>query len=465
MKQVSAAAIYARISSDQHGDGLGVQRQIEDCRVLARERAWAVAGEYVDNDISAYSGKHRPAYERMLRDIADGRIDAVLVYHLDRLTRRPIELEYFIEVCSAARVDVTAVTGDVGLGNDNGLMVARITSAMAAAESGRKSARIRRKILQNVQMGKPNGGGQRPYGFEWDGVAVRESEARIIRDLAERYIGGESLNSLTRWMNDQRIPTAGKAALWHVQTVRGILCSGRIAGLRDHHGKPAAPASWPAIITIEQHEQVLAVFASKQSPQPARRRYLLSGLVRCGTCGGTLLSQNSRGIRRYACSRAPGATGCGRLSVNAVKLEEAVVAAILVRLDAPEFADLLIARAGSDDGNLVKVTELMHAQRALTDLAEMFGAGEISRAEFAAARKAAQQRQAAALRALDSITGSGMLKDLSDEARDRASSWKQLPLERQRAIAQTVLTTVTISASSKPSRVVDPARVLVAWTA
>lgn len=167
MKTMNAAAICARTSSDQTGEGLGVQRQLEDCRRLASERDWTVAGEYVDNDVSAFSGKPRPAYERMVRDIADRRIDAVLVYHLDPLTRRPVELEHFIEVCAAAGVDVTTVTGDVGLGNDNGLLVARITSAMAAAESGRKAARIRRKMLQNVQMGKPNSG-VRPFGFEPD---------------------------------------------------------------------------------------------------------------------------------------------------------------------------------------------------------------------------------------------------------------------------------------------------------
>ncbi|MEN0083134.1 MAG: recombinase family protein [Leifsonia sp.] len=163
MKQANAAAIYARISSDQTGEGLGVKRQLEDCRRLAGERGWVVAAEYVDNDISAYSGKARPNYDRMLADIEHGRVDAVLVYHLDRLTRRPAELEHFIDVCTAARVDVTTVTGDIGLGNDNGLMIARITSAMAAAESGRKSARMKRKMLQNAQMGKPNSGGARPY--------------------------------------------------------------------------------------------------------------------------------------------------------------------------------------------------------------------------------------------------------------------------------------------------------------
>lgn len=85
--------MYARISSDQDGTALGVNRQLEDCRRLAGDLGWPVGEEYVDNDVSAFSGKRRPGYEQMLADIADGSRDAVIVYHADRLTRRPIELE------------------------------------------------------------------------------------------------------------------------------------------------------------------------------------------------------------------------------------------------------------------------------------------------------------------------------------------------------------------------------------
>jgi site-specific DNA recombinase len=84
-RSVKSAAVYARISSDD-GQALGVSRQLEDCRKLAGSLGWPVGEEYVDNDISAYSGKPRAEYQRMLTDLADGARDAVLVYHVDRLT-------------------------------------------------------------------------------------------------------------------------------------------------------------------------------------------------------------------------------------------------------------------------------------------------------------------------------------------------------------------------------------------
>lgn len=59
MSDVRAAVVYARISSDPSGRALGVGRQVEDCRRLADALGWPVVEEYVDNDLSAYSGKRR----------------------------------------------------------------------------------------------------------------------------------------------------------------------------------------------------------------------------------------------------------------------------------------------------------------------------------------------------------------------------------------------------------------------
>ena len=73
-----AAAIYARISSDPDGTRMAITRQIEDCRAFAQRRRWQVADCYVDDDISAYSGRRRPEYERMLSDLGTGRVGPVL---------------------------------------------------------------------------------------------------------------------------------------------------------------------------------------------------------------------------------------------------------------------------------------------------------------------------------------------------------------------------------------------------
>ena len=93
------AGIYARISSDREGDGLACCRQIEDCKRLAERKGWRIVEQYVDDDVSAWSGRRRPEYVRSLDDLEAGAINGLLVYDLDRLHRQPSELEAFIELC------------------------------------------------------------------------------------------------------------------------------------------------------------------------------------------------------------------------------------------------------------------------------------------------------------------------------------------------------------------------------
>src|SRR3954471_10824341 len=208
MAGVRAAAVYARISSDTEGKALGVTRQLEDCRRLAGQLGWTIGQEYVDNDLSAYSGKRRPAYQQLLTDVADGLRDAVICYHVDRLTRRPVELEQFVATVDAAGVrQVRFVSGDMDLGTGDGLLIGRMLAAVAAKESADKSRRVSRKLDQNAAEGRPHGGNRRPFGYEKHRVTVRQDEAEVIGRLVSRYLAGESLRSLCMWLEDNGIRT------------------------------------------------------------------------------------------------------------------------------------------------------------------------------------------------------------------------------------------------------------------
>ena len=465
MGNVTSAAIYARISSDQTGDRLGVQRQLEDCRKLVLEKGWQVVGEYIDNDISAFKGNARPEYARMLEDIEAGRVDAVVAYHQDRLTRRPMEWEQFVELCDKAGVQqFVTVTSDISFGNDNGMLVARITAAVAANESARKSARIQRKIQQNVEQGKPNGGAQRPFGYEADKLTVRESEAEILRALVDRFLAGESVRSLVAWMNTEEIPTTGAAENWRTPTLRQILISGRIAGLRDHHGEAAGPAAWPALITEAKHDQVLALFQTKKvSGRRAPRSYLLSGMLRCGKCGHRLYSSVRGARRRYVCSSGPDHGGCGGLTIVAQPVEEWIAAAVLMRLDTPAMDDALAGRAEVNERQISLVAEMQSAQSKMTELAEMWAAGELSRPEWKAARSPLEARVDKAQKQLDQIAGTNTLDALVGQGQKLTAGWDSLNLDRQVAIVRAVLDTATILPGVLGARSVDYNRIVPSW--
>jgi DNA invertase Pin-like site-specific DNA recombinase len=145
------AAVYLRQSVDRYGDELAISRQREDCLKLCDGRGWS-PHEYLDNDTSATKGR-RPAYERMLDDIRAGDIGAVVVWDLDRLHRRPMELEHFIDLADEKHVALASVGGDADLSTDNGRLFARIKGAVARAEIERKSARMKRAARQRAEAG------------------------------------------------------------------------------------------------------------------------------------------------------------------------------------------------------------------------------------------------------------------------------------------------------------------------
>src|SRR5215210_5689355 len=337
--------IYARISSDRNGDQLGVRRQVEDCRRLAERCGYEVGGCYVDDDVSAWSGKERPQCERLLDDLRGGAIGGVLVWHLDRLTRHPRELESFIDLCEQLRVELGCVTGEVNLGTHIGRLTARMLGGLARYESDHKSERIRRKHEELALGGKVSGGGSRPYGYEPDKRRLRPAEAAIVQECARRFRAGESLRSIAGDLNARAIPAA-TGGRWSTQTLRRMLDSPRIAGQRAHHGEIVASAEWEAIISPAESAEIRARLADPgRRTNKSVRRYLLGGLLVCSRCGERLVARpRSGGLRRYACAKGPGFSGCGKTYINADDVERFVAAVVLHRLDSPELQAALEGR-------------------------------------------------------------------------------------------------------------------------
>lgn len=465
MVGVSAAAVYARISSDQDGTALGVARQVEDCRRLADELGWVVAEEYVDNDISAYSGRKRPAYEAMLRDLAEGRRDAVLVYHADRLTRRPIELEQFLEVVTAAGVrDVRFVAGAaVDVANGDGLLVLRMLSAVAANESASKSRRVRRKLDEVAASGMPHGGANRPFGFDTDRITHRPDEVEVVRTMVARMLAGESARSIAAWLNESGVASvSGKA--WSTTTVRAIVTSPRIAGLREHRGEVVGPAVWEPIISVEEHHRVRAqVEARKVTRRRVPQRYLLSGLLRCGKCGVRLYSSRRETSRRYVCLSGPDHGGCGRLTVVAEPVEDLITYAVLYRLDTPQLAEALSGRARADAETAALAEQIASDRAQLDELAQLYASKAIPAREWLAARNPIEERIHDAERRLARATRSDALSGLVGNGDALRDQWAGLGLDRRHAIVAAVLDHAVIGPGVQGARRLDPARVEPVW--
>jgi DNA invertase Pin-like site-specific DNA recombinase len=467
VKTRSAVAIYARISQDRSGAGLGIERQLEDCRAEAERLGWTVAEEYVDDDISAYSGKQRPAYQQMLDDIADGHRDAIIVWHIDRLHRRPIELEELARVCARAGLtDLRTVHGEFDLASGDGMLMARVLAAVAANESDAKRRRSRRKMQQIAESGQPHmGGGYRPFGFEDDRITHRPSEAQVIRDITERVLAGETLASVGRWLAESDVQTVG-GNMWRTQVIRGLLLNPRIYGQRVHRGQPIGPGVWEPIITPEQGEALRALLTNPDRDRRktrAARRYLLSGMCRCGRCGTTMVSVPRYEERRYLCRSGHDFGGCGGMGINAPGCEAIVTEAVLLRLDSPTLHDAMAGRV-DDDATARALSEQIAADtEQLDELAQLYAARSITAPEWTSARTTIEARRDAARRRLSSLSGTRALDAYIGQGEALRAQWSDLNLDRQRAIVKAIVDHVVIHPGVRGARSVAVERVEPIW--
>jgi site-specific DNA recombinase len=454
-----AAAIYCRISQDRDGTELGVDRQEALCRKLATERNWQVAEVYVDNDASAFTGRRRPRYEQMLADVEAGDRDAILAVDQDRLVRRVGEVDRLIRLCEKTGTLMVLASGEIDTTTADGILKAQLLAVVAENESRKKSERVRRQRDQAAQAGRP-AGGRRPFGYEADNITIRRDEAKIVRELAKRFLAGESLRQLAFDLNDREVPT-WSGAPWQVTTLRSMIANPRYAGLRTHRGEVVGDATWKPILDRATHERIRAVLGDPRRVQRGRPVvHLLAGLVRCGRCGEKMhTSRRKGGARRYACTAAP-AGGCGRVAIAAEPLENVIVAAVLHRLDSPGLHHARARHSGrqKDDGPDA-VAELAELEHELETLAADYGQGRVTRREWFAARTPLEQRRDKARKTIDRTTRTTALDEI--RGTDVHKTWEGLSLDRRRAILAAVLDRVTIRPATA-SRF-EPDRIDVAW--
>jgi DNA invertase Pin-like site-specific DNA recombinase len=458
--------VYARISDDSEGMGLGVARQEQDARTVAGLRGWTVAQIYVDNDVSAFNTKvFRHEFERLLGDLAAGVIDGCVVYDLDRFARQPADLERAIKIFDdRPGMAFATVQGDIDLSSPDGRTMARVMVAFANKSSMDTSRRAKRKHLELAQQGALVGTG-RVFGYEDDRVTLKEDEAELIRQAATDIISGIALHAIARRWNEQGVKTP-YGNIWRQAPLRQMMVSPRLAGYRVHQraialdtdGNPVM-AQRPPILDVEVWEAVCATIRDRSRPDkhvhPGGRKRLLAGIVRCGRCGTPMTSDKDRrrNVHTYVCKSATTNGGCGKVAVSGERVDELITDLVLKYVSTRELPIKTDDWLGEE--------ELSETTARISDLMAAFASGQLSKeVVFPSVQKL--EDRAAVLRA----ERSALLRERTAEAArptNISELWPGLDIDHRRAFIESVLAAAVIKPAAVKGGRFSPDRVDIVW--
>lgn len=468
------AATYVRLSASRLGDEApGLDRQREAIQRLARDRGWLVEEQHQfrDADTSAFRpGVPRPGFAALERAVEAGEVGAVIVWKMDRAFRRLREAVEFLELCKERRVAFVSVTEGLDTTSPFGPVLFALFVSLAQLESQTRSDRTRAWHQQRAERGEPVGGGSRPFGYKAGGLQLEPAEARLVRAAVRRMlVGRATFTGIARDWNSAGVATP-PGRRWSKGTVRRMLLSPRIAGLREHGGQ-TYPARWRPLITEEQHLRLRALFPDG-TREPAGRRYLLTGgLAVCGHCGVRLVARpKADGRRCYVCATDQG--GCGKIRALAAELEEHVASEVSRRAsERGELGDGEPATPRDSDAESLRA-QLAADESALEDLArDRYVTRSITEAEFRAARDPLAERVAATQAAIASTARRSRRSWRDPDFWQRREPWDAEPgtdpdpdaLEAWREWVAEDVERVVVGPAVRGRNRFDPGRVTIEW--
>ncbi len=321
--------IYARVSTEEQArSGYSLQDQLRECRNKA---GTSEVIEYVDEGVSG-EFLDRPALTKLRQDVREGLISRLICLDPDRLSRRLMnQLLISDEIEKYAQLEF--VNGEY-LQNPEGRLFYQMRGAISEFEKAKITERFSRGRREKARQGRVVRD-YKVYGYDFDPgksrLIINKYEANIVKlifDLftAKSDIKTAGINGIALYLTAMKIPTKRGAKVWHRQVVRQVLMNRTYVGefyqnrwntegmlgnkfkereqrvpMRTRPKPEWILVSCPRIIDDEQFEyaQNLLKVSRQRWAGSRKHRYLLSGLVRCGSCGNTMTGRRAKNWGKY----------------------------------------------------------------------------------------------------------------------------------------------------------------------
>lgn len=301
MKKV---AIYVRVSTrEQAEEGYSVGAQLEKLKLYCKSKEWIVIDEYVDGGFSGAS-TDRPALQKLIRDAYDHKMDMILVYKLDRLSRSQKDTLYLIEeVFKKNNVDFSSMNENFDTSTPLGMAMVGILSVFAQLERSQIQERMMMGKDQRAKAGLHHGG-MTPIGYDYDPhsdqLTINEYEAMQVKMIYERFLSGDNFEKIRKSMEGAYTTKYGNS-YDTTKFVRRVLRNPIYMGKIRNKGE-IYDGQHKAIISEEIWKKAQVMYdmilknGSNAPQKPYSRTTLLGGLLYCGNCGSKYGGNSFRSV-------------------------------------------------------------------------------------------------------------------------------------------------------------------------
>ncbi|MBI5866928.1 MAG: recombinase family protein [candidate division Zixibacteria bacterium] len=369
-KQVRAA-IYCRKSTDEnlHLEFNSLDAQRESCAVYIasmKSEGWIALPEAYSDAAQSGGTTDRPALQRLLADIGEGKVDAVVVVKIDRMSRSLIQFLQLMEYFEEKHVSFVAVTQQINTASSAGRLLINVLVSFAQFEREIGSERTREKIHAARKKGRYTGG-HPPLGYDIDRenhrLVVNTEEAEMVRELFDLYLDHRSLLAVAKvvnargwtrksWLTKEGIRREGRGI--DKVYIQRLLTNQVYLGLITLHDE-VYPGLHEAIVNEETFRQVGSLLVANRNcgDLSARNKSgaLLRKLLRCGRCGSIMAHawtrKGGRVYSYYACNKAQKQSrgACPTPTLSAGEIEATVVNEIRRLAQDPALVDQVFSEA------------------------------------------------------------------------------------------------------------------------
>lgn len=286
-------ALYIRVSTErQYEEGYSIDAQKDKLIAQCKLKDYDNYEFYIDGGYTG-SNLNRPEMQRLISDIEQQKINSVIVYKLDRLSRSQKDTLYLIEdVFNPNGVDFISINENFDTTTPYGRLMIGILSSFAQLERENIYLRTRMGMSKRVEKGFWMGGGRIPFGYDYDekqGILIPNKDAETVRKIFSLYLDGKSTITIAKILG-----------LKYDRFIREILERKTYIGMIVFRGLEYQGKHEP-LISIETYERAMEIMELRSNKNIKKSKYLLSGLILCGKCGARMRYQKWGANTKITC--------------------------------------------------------------------------------------------------------------------------------------------------------------------